>query len=70
MLIIYRFILYARFLYSLILMTYYNSIPQDILKNTSNLDPVSEVLEELVDSMSAIHSICEAANDVFPYWAQ
>ena len=57
--------MYARLLYSLILVTYYNSIPQDILKNNSSLDLVSEVLEEILDCMTAVQSICEAANDAF-----
>ena len=54
---VYRFIVYSRFLYSLILVTYYNSIPQDILENDSDLDPVSEVLEEIIGLMIDVNSI-------------
>ena len=57
--------MYARLLYSLILVTYYNNIPQDILENESSLDPVSEVLEEILGCMTAIESICKAANVAF-----
>ena len=62
---VFRFILYARLLYSLTLVTYYNNIPQDILENESSLDPVSEFLKELDDSMASIESICKAANVAF-----
>ena len=61
----YRLILYARLLFCLTLVTYYNNIPQDILENDSSLNPVSEVLEELYGSMTAIESICKAANVAF-----
>ena len=54
----YRFILYARFLYSYTLITYYNSIPQDILEDP--VDPVTDVLEEISSCVTAVHSICEA----------
>ena len=57
--------MYARLLYSLILVTYYNNIPQDILENYSSLNPVSEVLEEICGSMTAVQSICKAANHAF-----
>ena len=62
---VFRFILYARFLYSLILVIYYNNVSQDFLENNSSLDPVSEVLEEIFGCMTAVHSIFEAANDAF-----
>ena len=62
---VFRFILYARLLHSLILVTYYNNTPQDALGNTSNLDPVSEVLKEMGGLMTDVHSICKAANDAF-----
>ena len=61
----YRLILYARLLYSLTLVTYYNNISQDILENDSRLHPVHEVLKELDDCMTSIESICKAANDAF-----
>ena len=61
----YRFILNTRFLYSLILVAYYNNSSQHILENTSNLDPVSEVLEEISRCLTAVHSICKAANEAF-----
>ena len=57
--------MYTRLLYSLIHVTYNNNIPQDILENKSSLDPVSEVLMKIGGSMTAVHSICEAANDAF-----
>ena len=57
--------MFARLLYSLILVTYYNKIPQNILGNNSNLDPISEVLKEIVGCMTAVNSICEAANHAF-----
>ena len=57
--------MYARLLYSLILVTYYNIIHKETLKNDSILNPVSEVLEEIGIAMTAVHSICEAANDAF-----
>jgi hypothetical protein len=62
---VFRLILFARFLYSLILVIYYNNVSQDFLENNSSLDPVSEVLEEIFGCMTAVHSICKAANDAF-----
>ena len=59
---VYRLILYARLLYSLILVNYYNNIPQDM---ASNLDPVSEILEELYGCIRAVHTICKAATYAF-----
>ena len=56
--------MYTRFLYTLILVTYYNNIC-DILGIPINLDIVSEVLEEISLSITAVCSICEAANDAF-----
>ena len=61
----YRLILYARLLYSLTLLTYYNNIPQEILENNSSLNPVIEVLEEVFGCITAVHSICEAVNHAF-----
>ena len=60
---VFRFILYARLLYSLILVTYYSNIPQDSVENNSSLDPINEVLNEIGGCMTAVYSICEAAND-------
>ena len=60
---VYRLILYARLLYSLILVNYFNNIPQDMMEK--NLNPVSEVLEEIDGCMRAVHSICKAAADAF-----
>ena len=57
--------MYARLLYSLILVTYYNNIHKETLENDSSLNPVSEVLKEIGSAMTAVHSICEAANDAF-----
>ena len=57
--------MYARLLYSLILVTYYNNIHQDNLENDSSLNPIREVMEEIVGCMTAVHSICKAANDAF-----
>ena len=31
----------------------------------SSLDPISEVLKEIGGCMTAVHSICKAANDAF-----
>ena len=57
--------MYARFLYSFILVAYYINIPQDILENDSDLDLVSEVLQKIGGSLTAVYGICEAANNAF-----
>ena len=62
---VYRLILYARLLYSLILVNYYNNIPQDMMVKSSNLDPDSEALEELDGIMRAVYNICKAATYAF-----
>ena len=35
------------------------------MENNSSLDPISEVLNEIGCCMTAVHSICEAANHAF-----
>ena len=62
---VFRFILYVRLLYSLILVTYYNIISLDSVAKDSSLDQISEVLKEIGGSMTAIESICKAANAAF-----
>ena len=62
---VYRLILYARLLYSLILVNYFNNIPQDMMVKSSNLDPDSEVLEELDGCIRAVHNICKTATYAF-----
>ena len=52
--------MYERFVYTLILTTFYNYAPENVLKG--NLDPVENIMIEIHAAELVIVDICEAAN--------
>ena len=61
--LLFRFIQHARQVFTLILVTYYSNIPQDVLDKLPNFDPVERSIKEMEASDISVKSICEAAND-------
>ena len=61
--ILFRSILYERFVYTLILTTFYNYAPEKVLK--FDMDPVENIMIEIQAADLAISDICEAANNAF-----
>ena len=53
--------MYGRFVYTLILTTFYNYAPESVLQ--VDMDPVENIMTELQAAEIAISDICEAANN-------
>ena len=53
--------MYGRFVYTLILNTFYNYAPESVLKDF--MDPVENILTEIQAAHLAISEFCEAANN-------
>ena len=58
---IFRSILYERFVYTLILTTFFNYAPESVLK--VYLDPVEHIIIEIQECELAISEICKGANN-------
>ena len=53
--------IYGRFVYTLILTTFYNYAPQSVLKD--GIDPVENIITEIQIAEISISDICKAANN-------
>ena len=59
----FRFILHARQMFTLIMLTYYTNVPKELLEDiVPGLDRVERSIQEIEASDKDVKNICEAAN--------